>query len=238
MQEERVERARFIRINNPVPAGPPMGEPWWERKLMVVPVLFAINLVVFLMFQLGSQSLDELLARHFFVSMNHLKAGHYWTLVTAAFSHYMFLHFALNMMVLFSFGSLLERFMGKRRFLTFYLTAAVVSSLSHAVTSTLLMHAPGKAALGASGALCGLMMVFAMLFPKQKLVLFFIIPIPAKVGVLLLAAFDVYGLIAQGQGHWPPIGHGAHLGGSLCGLLYYFLLIRPRLSGSMRQALG
>jgi membrane associated rhomboid family serine protease len=129
------------------------------------------------------------------------------------------------MFVLWSFGILLEQLMGSRGFLKFYLIAAVVSSLAHAVTSTMLLNRPpDSAALGASGAVAGLLLLFAMIFPKHKILLFGVIPIPALVGALAFIAIDLYGLFAQYEGGGLPIGHGAHLGGAFTGIVYYFLL--------------
>ena len=68
--------------------------------------------------------------------------------------------------------------------------------------------------------------MFALLFPRARILLFGIIPMPALVGALLFVGLDVVGLIAQTEGGGLPIGHGAHLGGAATGVLYYFLVIR------------
>ena len=74
-------------------------------------------------------------------------------------------------------------------------------------------------------------MVFSLLFPKQKLLLFGIIPVSAILGALIFVGLDIWGLIAQAEGGGLPIGHGAHLGGALSGFLYYNFILKPRLSG-------
>ncbi len=86
-------------------------------------------------------------------------------------------------------------------------------------------------ALGASGAVAGLVLVFSLLFPKEKLLLFGIIPLPALFGALAFIALDLWGLFAQAGGGGLPIGHGAHLGGAFTGILFYFLYVRPKLGG-------
>jgi len=197
---------------------------WMLRPVRLVPALIAMNIAVFL----GWQVIPNFFYEHFLISSQHLQMGRFWTLITSAFSHNMLLHLVFNMMVLYSFGSFLERFLGKRRFIIFYLSAAVCSSLNHCLTTTYFLKTDNPA-LGASGALAGMLLLFALIFPKHKILLFGIIPIPALVAAIALIGFDVFGLIAQEKGQWMPIGHGAHLGGSIFGGFYYLLYLRKHI---------
>lgn len=173
---------------------------------------------------------SSFMEENFLVSWSALLEGRWWTLITSVFSHTLFMHILLNMMVLSNFGPLLERVLGRRRFLFFYLSAGVISSLSHALVSTFLLGAPDLPALGASGAISGLVLLFCLLFPREKILILGLIPLPAIVGALAFVALDLWGLVAQVGGGGLPIGHGAHLGGALAGLVYYFTFIRNRLS--------
>jgi rhomboid-like protein len=155
--------------------------------------------------------------------------GRWWTLLTSVFSHNMTLHIFINMFVLNSFGTLLEQVLGRRSFLTFYLTAGIVSSLAHAAVSAFIVGNPEIPALGASGAIAGLILVFSLVFPREKILLFGLIPLPAIWGALAFIALDLWGLSAQAHGGGLPIGHGAHLGGAFAGIVYYFFFIRPRM---------
>jgi len=197
---------------------------------VAVPVIIAINVLIFLAWQAArvDQTLEQVMAGNFLVSTSHLLQGHWWTLVTSAFSHIDFWHIAINMFVLWSFGSVLERLWGTRIFVIFYLVAAVVASASHCFVSSVLMGSPNIPALGASGAVSGLLLAFALLFPKHKILVFGVIPMPALVGALAFVAIDLWGLFAQSQGGGLPIGHGAHLGGALCGLLFWASYLRTR----------
>ncbi len=168
------------------------------------------------------------MAQNFLVSWDGLVTGQFWTLITSVFSHNMFLHFFMNMFVLNSFGPILEKILGFSRFLKFYFVAGVVSSLSHAVVSAWLLQHPELPALGASGAISGLVILFSLMFPRQLILLFGIIPIPALLGILLFIGLDVWGLVAQAEGGGFPIGHGAHLGGAVTGIIFYFGSIRKR----------
>ncbi|MEX2611486.1 MAG: rhomboid family intramembrane serine protease, partial [Gemmatimonadota bacterium] len=132
----------------------------------------------------------------------------------------------INMIVLLSFGPQLEARMGSGRFLGFYLAAGITGSLAHAVVSNFFIGSPAQAALGASSAIAGVLLLFSLTFPKARVLLFFIIPLPAIAAALVFVGLDVWGLIAQVEGGGLPIGHGAHLGGALVGILYY-LARRP-----------
>lgn len=215
----------------PTAAPPRRGPSWLQRRLRVLPVILAINGVVFAAWLVAVRGSDlwSFLATNFLVSTNRLQHGLWWTLLTAAFSHQELWHFLLNMIVLWSFGSVLERLLGARRFLAFYLVSAVVSSASHCLVSSWLLGDDRLAALGASGAVSAVLIAFALSFPKHKILLFGIIPIPALVGAALFVALDVWGLSAQTRGSALPIGHGAHLGGALCGVVYWAIALRGKL---------
>lgn len=204
-----------------------------RRDTPVTSFLIAINIIVFLMW-IGATPKSwnitpAFMEAHFLVSWSALSEGRYWTLLTSVFSHLWVLHLFVNMFVLNSFGRFLERFLGPRFYIGFYLVAGIVASLAHSAVSNFVLGQPELPALGASGAIAGLVLLFSLIFPKEKIVLFGIIPLPALVGALAFVALDVWGLVAQAEGGGLPIGHGAHLGGSFTGLVTYLLLIRPRL---------
>jgi membrane associated rhomboid family serine protease len=170
---------------------------------------------------------------NFLVSWEGLEEERYWTLLTSVFSHNMFFHILLIMLVLNSFGSLIEVVLGRVRFFIFYLIAGIVSSLCHCLVSAFIIGSPETPALGASGAIVGLVLLFALIFPRQKILIFGLIPMPAIWGALLFVGLDLWGLIAQAEGGGLPIGHGAHLGGAASGIVYYFLFLRRRFRNGM-----
>jgi membrane associated rhomboid family serine protease len=214
----------------PVQNAGPTPPHWTRRRLWALPVIVGLNVVVFLAWQMAAHGGDlwAFLARNFLVSSHRLGQGMWWTLLTAAFSHMELWHLALNMIVLWSFGNVLERLLGVRVFVTFYLVAAVFSSASHCLVSSLVLGDDRIAALGASGAVSAVLLAFALLFPRHKILLFAVIPVPALAGALFFVALDLWGLLAQGRGAGLPIGHGAHLGGALCGALFYFTYLKDR----------
>ncbi|HPI40465.1 MAG TPA: rhomboid family intramembrane serine protease, partial [Pseudobdellovibrionaceae bacterium] len=149
------------------------------QKARLVPAIVFLNTIVFLLWYLEGLLPVDFMENHFLVSWDGLLDGRYWQLLTSVFSHNMFLHFFLNMYVLINFGSLIEMVLGKRFFLKFYLVAGIVSSLSHVLVSAYLIGDSSLKALGASGAISGLILLFCFMFPKEKILLLGFIPIPA-----------------------------------------------------------
>lgn len=193
-------------------------------SMSIVPKIVMINILVYLLWNFYGVMNPNFMINNFLVSWSALSEGRIWTLVTSAFSHNMFWHILINMMVFFNFGVVVENTLGPVRFLAFYLIAGIIGSLGHSLVCALILNQPNLPALGASGAVSGVVMLFALLYPQQKIFLFGIVPLPAIWAAVLFVALDGYGLFNQSKGMSIPIGHGAHLGGSLSGLIYYAIL--------------
>lgn len=134
-----------------------------------------------------------------------------WQLLTYAFLHGNLLHLVFNMIGLVSFGRELEMWWGTRRFLKFYFTCVLSAALVQlAVTASTGSLLP---TVGASGGLYGLLLGFAVMFPKRRVLLLIPpIPMPAWVFALLFAVLElVLGVTGTASG----IAHFAHLGGML-----------------------
>ncbi|WP_399677917.1 rhomboid family intramembrane serine protease, partial [Xenophilus sp.] len=132
-----------------------------------------------------------------------------WQLVTYAFLHGGFSHLLFNMFGLWMFGSDLERLWGSKRLLVFYFVSVLGAAAAQLVVAAL-----GDATyptVGASGGLFGILVGFAMMFPKRKIVpLIPPIPMPAPVFVALYGALE---LIFGVTGSFAGVAHFAHLGG-------------------------
>lgn len=200
-----------------------------QSRFSLVNLIVVLNVLVFLAWRLSGEEYLKWMAANFLVSWAHLQDSRFWTLLTSVFSHNMFWHLLINMLVLKSFGPILEKVLGKKSFLNFYISAGIISSFCHAAVSAWIINQPQLPALGASGAISGLVLLFAFIFPKEKILIFGIIPMPALVGALVFVGIDIWGLIGQAEGGGLPIGHAAHLGGALTGIFYYFFYLRPRL---------
>jgi Uncharacterized membrane protein (homolog of Drosophila rhomboid) len=135
-----------------------------------------------------------------------------YQLVTHMFAHdpTNFFHILFNMYALWMFGSVLERVWGPKRFLIFYLVCGLAAGVAQMLV--------GTAAIGASGAIMGLLAAFAYLFPNTE---FFILPFPfpikAKYMVAIYAAIDLFGGLHPGAAD--NIAHFAHLGGMVMGFI-------------------
>lgn len=138
-----------------------------------------------------------------------------WQLLTYAFLHGGLSHLVFNMLGLWMFGAELERVWGSRRFLVFYF----VSVLGAALLQLLVAAASGGMypTVGASGGLFGLLVGFAMLFPRRTIVpLIPPIPMPAWLFVTLYGAIE---LVLGVTGSMSGVAHFAHLGGLAAGWL-------------------
>jgi membrane associated rhomboid family serine protease len=139
-------------------------------------------------------------------------------LVTSFFSHFQIWHIFLNMLVLFQFGPPLETIMGARRFLTAYL----LIGLGQTVLSAFLDPSPIPV-VGASGALFGIMVLFAYYYPQTKLGMMFIpIYLPVRKLLIGIAALSAVLIVVEvvthrSMGH---ISHFGHLAGMAVGFAY------------------
>jgi membrane associated rhomboid family serine protease len=144
----------------------------------------------------------------------------YWQLVSHIFLHGSLSHLAFNMLALWSFGRILEKVWGAQRFVLFYLFCGVGAAIVSQLIDHYFLGPVFGYTVGASGAIYGLLVAFAMMFPNFKIMLIFLpVPIAAKhfVPVLLLidltAGFTGFSIFGQN------IAHFAHLGGALMGFL-------------------
>lgn len=130
-----------------------------------------------------------------------------WTLVTPTFLHGSFEHFFFNMLFFVFFGPVLERKIGSSKFLLIFFLSGIVAGVGWSLTSV-------NPTVGASGALMGIFATLAVLMPRMKVYLFFLIPLEMWVTLILFAMID---FLMMGSGDM--IAHTAHLSGLLFGLL-------------------
>ena len=141
-----------------------------------------------------------------------------WMPITYMFLHGGFYHVLFNMFALWMFGGDVEKAMGTRRFLVYYLFCGVGAGLLVAVLQPLL--APGTGAIptvGASGAIYGVILAFGLFFPERVIYLNLLIPIKAKWFVLIVGVMVFVSSMAGAGG---GISHIAHLGGLVFGYLF------------------
>jgi membrane associated rhomboid family serine protease len=193
-----------------------------QYKSWLIRFIIINNVLVFVAWQLALQEgWYPFMVNHFLVSWSAIEQGRWWVVISSTFSHNALFHLLINMFVLNSFGSVMVQALGQNKFIVFYFLAGISGSLAHAYLSAFLLGEPALPALGASGAIAGIILLFSLMFPREKILLLGIIPLAAIWGALVLIGVDLWGLIAQTRGGGLPIGHGAHLGGALIGIIYY-----------------
>ena len=196
--------------------------------------IIIINVLVMIMTALNENFMYEKFALFYPTS----PFFHWWQPLTHMFMHGGFWHLFFNMYTLFIFGSVLERVWGMKKFLLFYFVTGLGAAAVHTgvewiqMTHWMSQAAEGSMAaqasihalkmtptVGASGAIYGLLMGYAMLYPDSVMRLIFPpIALKAKWFVLIFAAIELLtGVTGTGGG----IAHFAHLGG----LIFGFLLI-------------
>lgn len=138
-----------------------------------------------------------------------------WQLITYQFMHAGFGHIFFNMFGLWMFGSSIEDIMGSKKFLIFYLLAGVSAGILHLLVSPLFGGNPAVT-IGASGAVYGVLIAYALYFPDNLIYLYFLIPVKAKyfIGFLLVIEFLAVDSASSN------VAHLAHLGGALFGFLF------------------
>jgi membrane associated rhomboid family serine protease len=142
-------------------------------------------------------------------------------MLTSGFLHVDWMHLGFNMYALYVFGDIIATILGTISFLIIYLGSLVTGSLY-----TLYYHKkePYYSAVGASGAVSGIIYSSILLFPDMQLLLFFAIPIPGYVFGVGYLLYSIYGMKKQ-VGN---IGHAAHLGGAIGGFVLT-LVLKPEL---------
>ena len=197
--------------------------------------LLVINILMFVATLVNEQMMTQLFALFYPTS----PFFHWWQYITHMFMHGGFWHIFFNLYSLFIFGSVVERIIGERKFLIFYFVCGLGAAALH--TGVEYLQAQSYMAqiaqnsqeamaayqalkmtptVGASGAIYGVLIAYAMLFPDSQLTLIFPpVTLTAKWWVVIFAAIE---LVTGVTGVASGIAHFAHLGGMLFG----FLLIR------------
>lgn len=210
----------------------------FQRNSPVVFYLIVANVVVFLAQKLlANFGFTSYIALHYFTAPTFKP----YQIISNFFAHSpnMFTHILFNMFCLYTFGTALERVWGSKRFFTFYMICGVGASIilllmipfnASQYTKSLGVEAVANAAeyiedfkmqysaLGASGAIMGVEVAFAYIFPNTELMLMFIpVPIKAKYIIPAFILLDLFGGFSYNAGD--NVGHFAHLGGALVGFI-------------------
>jgi membrane associated rhomboid family serine protease len=193
--------------------------------------LIAINVVVWVLQMItlgyaqhqGNNLSGGWVTDWFVLDTNEVLHGQIWRLLSSAFLHSTDMsgyltgtHLLFNMICLWWFGSDIEQMYGRKEFLAFYLSAAVAGSLAYVAWQ--LATNGRNPALGASGAVTGLLVLCALHFPRRIVMVFTILPMPIWLFAVVSVAKDVVVLFAPVR---IPIAVQAHLGGAAFAFVYW-----------------
>jgi len=138
-----------------------------------------------------------------------------WQLVTYAFLHGSLVHLAFNMFALYMFGGAIEQVFGPRRYTIFYFVSVISAAITQLIVA-MVMHGVYPT-IGASGGVFGLLLAYAMYFPRNRVMLLFPpIPMSARMFVVVYAVIE---LLLGVSGAQSGVAHFAHLGGMIGGWL-------------------
>ncbi|GEL11275.1 Membrane associated serine protease, rhomboid family [Flavobacterium glycines] len=150
-----------------------------------------------------------------------IRSGQQIRMLTSGFLHADLGHLAFNMITLYFFAPVVSAYLGDLMFVIIYFASLVFGSL---LTLAIHKNEYNYRAIGASGAVTGILYSAILLQPDMMLGIFFIIPMPAYVFGILYLLYSIYGMKAKNDG----IGHTAHFGGAIGGYLIT-LLVYPDL---------
>jgi membrane associated rhomboid family serine protease len=180
--------------------------------------LIVINVIIFFV--------DVFLANRALSDLGAMRVGtlgepfYWWQTLTSGFLHspYHLTHILFNMLALWFFGREVERLYGRAEFLRLYLVMVVFASVCWGIFGKYVMHfSDDVRAIGASGAVAGVCVLFALHYPRAQVRLYFVLPVPAWVAALIWIAYDSIGTFVPSDG----IAHSAHLAGMAFAFLYY-----------------
>ena len=176
----------------------------------IIPIII-INIAVFIIQMMTQGTAFD------FTSLFALKQGDLfsapYTLITSMFMHAGVFHIFINMFILFMFGSILEQRIGTKRFLMLYFASGILAGI--------VANFIYPAAIGASGAVMGIVGAVIYLMPNMMVLLFFFLPMPLWVAGILIALIELFGAfgILGGQ-----VANVSHLIGMVTGLGYGYYL--------------
>lgn len=180
--------------------------PWVKR-------LIAANVVVFVISAYFRTDLNYFLA--FLPDWGYI-VGHPWTFVTYMFAHASWSHLIFNMISLGFFGPRVEAQMGGRHFITMYF----IAGLGGALLSLGLKSVAPYPIVGASGAIFGVELVYATLWPHDRIYIWGALPVEARWLVIGQTAYSIFGGFGGLGSLGGGVAHFAHLGGYVGAFLY------------------
>ena len=186
------------------------------RLTPAVKAIMIANVAVYVVMFLGGKTLYDGIVGAFGLSPGALISRFaVWQVVTYLFVHASFSHAFFNMLTLYFVGVELERMWGTKYFTRYYFASGLGAGLTQVFLS-LFSDQFLRPTVGASGAIFGLLLAYAMYFPTRMFLVFFVFPIQARYFVMILGGMSLLFSLGGGSG----VAHTAHLGGLISGYFY------------------
>jgi membrane associated rhomboid family serine protease len=195
--------------------------------------LIIANVAIFLANFFAGNWLND----HLSLGASVFKTFRFWELFTHGFLHGGFLHLLFNMLALGFFGPEVETIYGRKRFLQLYFSLIPLAGLCWVVAEYFGMQNPHAHALGASGAIAGVLLIYVLHYPTRMIMVWGIFPVPGWLlatiwigqDVVMLTSNLQYAQAVQNSGDgemvprvvFPQVGFAAHIGGAVFGLIFY-----------------
>lgn len=208
---------------------PAFGEPRVSWSV----VLLAVNAAAFLVQTLAAQWFlrgAQIEGQYLALSLDGLRDGYFWQLLTFQFMHVGWLHLIFNCLAIYFFGRPVETALGRGRFLVLYFSSGFIGGLVQMLFDLAFQNFDARV-VGASAGAYGLVAAFAVLhWSEQITMLFYFIPVTLRGKTLLwiTIALAAVGLANRGSN----VADAAHLGGILTGFLYVRQIVGGRWLGS------
>lgn len=192
--------------------------------------LIALSIAAFLLEMWIDQRTNFPLGKYGALSLDGLRHGYLWQLLSFQFLHAGWVHLLLNCWGIFVFGPPLEATLGKSRLATLYFLSGVAGGALQVFASIFSYARFGGPVVGASAGVFGLVAAFTSLFPdaRMTLLLFFVIPVRMTANRMLTVAgiITVIGIMFPNRLLGAHVAHAAHLGGLIAGLIFVRLFMR------------
>ncbi len=190
------------------------GSDWFSGSMPAWKAIILINVAAFILQKLFYPYVD----RYFSVTSDQIfDKFQLWRLLTATFLHdgRVIWHIVMNMLFLWMVGREMESFYGSRDFVAFYISAAIVSTLTWAVVDRFQVgnHYP---MIGASGAVMATVVLYTLYYPRREVILF-IFPVEMWFLLVLYLGSDMLQLLSASS---EPVAYASHLGGAAFGYLF------------------
>jgi membrane associated rhomboid family serine protease len=212
-----------------------MRQPAYHQpRVSFTVALLIVNAIVFVVQLAASHSFNNVAfegtfqGKYFALSLDGLKHGYVWQLITFQLMHAGWLHIIFNSIVIYFFGRAVETVLGRSQFLILYFASGIIGGLVQMLFASLLPQYFDAPVVGASAGASGLIAAFAVLYWEQQftVLIYFILPVTLRGKTLFwgsIAFTVICGLIPN-----TGIANAAHLGGMLTGIIFIRQFIQGR----------